>query len=150
MHFNGCKRMSAAPPRPAPDRPAADLGHAWRRVCENDPCPSYRDLEAHLYPVARAILAGWRPPLGGLAGIPAARAGYLIDLLRGWMPAPPARAWTAPLDELAARADLGSRAPFFHRDPPGPGNDDIAARWGLSRGINVSRLRQSLESPYVV
>lgn len=38
---------------------------------------------------------------------------------------------------------------FFWRETPGLGQDLLARRWGLSRGIPYARLRQMLNPPYV-
>jgi hypothetical protein len=123
-----------------------DLQATFEAVCRNETYAGYRDLEPDLYAVASALLAGWRPDLGGLTGLAAARAGYLIDLLRGWMPAERASAWGQPLRDLAERDRGHPPAPFFHADPAhAPCHDDLATAWGLARGVNVSRLRQGLE-----
>ncbi len=120
-------------------------------VCRNEAILSYRDFEEVLVPVARGLLGGWTPELSGFQGLPRQRAGYLVDLLAGWMDDGPARAWRPVLDRLAAGLTDPVFAPFFHGDPVpfGPCQDDVARAWGLARGLNVSRLRQALESPYL-
>lgn len=59
--------------------------------------------------------------------------------------------WRAVLERLAAGLTAPAFAPFFHGDPVplGPCQDDVARRWGLARGLNVARLRQALEPPYL-
>lgn len=119
-------------------------------VCRNESVTSYRDFELSLIPVARALLDGWRPDLSTLRGIARQRAGYLIDLLTGWMSETQTRLWLQKLDDLADQQEDFTSGPFFHRDPvAGPCQDEVARRWGLTRGLNVARLRQALEPPYL-
>ena len=130
---------------------AADLESLFLTVCHNEKVASYRELENSLAPVARALLAGWRPDPQALEGVACQRAAYLIELLSGWMPAAQARAWRVVLEALAARREEFMPAPFFHGDPvSGPCQDEVARRWHLTRGVNIARLRQVLEPPYVV
>ena len=130
---------------------AADLDDLFLTVCHNEEVASYRELEDSLAPVARALLAGWRPDPQALKGVACQRAAYLIELLSGWMPAAQARAWRGVLEALATRRQEFAAAPFFHGDPVnGPCQDEVARRWSLTRGLNLARLRQVLEPPYVV
>jgi hypothetical protein len=130
---------------------SAGLDGLFLTVCHNEGVASYRDLEDSLAPVARALLAGWRPDPRALEGVACQRAAYLIEVLSGWMPAAQARAWWIVLESLAARREEFMPAPFFHGDPVnGPCQDEVARRWNLTRGVNIARLRQVLEPPYVV
>ena len=130
---------------------SVDLDSLFLTVCHNEVVASYRELEDSLAPVARALLAGWRPDPQALEGTARQRAAYLIDLLSGWMPAAQARAWRVVLESLAARRGEFAPTPFFHGDPVnGPCQDEVARRWNLTRGLNIARLRQVLEPPYVV
>lgn len=136
---------------PPPVPPPPELDRLLEAVCRNEAIPSYREFEAVLAPVARGLLAGWTPDVARYQGLPRQRAGYLADLLAGWMDDGPARAWRPVLDRLAAGLTDPVFAPFFHGDPVpfGPCQDDVARAWGLARGLNVSRLRQALEPPYL-
>ncbi|MCP5426547.1 MAG: hypothetical protein H6970_15990 [Gammaproteobacteria bacterium] len=123
-----------------------ELERLLDRVCHNEAVPSYRDFEELLAPVARALLAGWQPDLTVFQGLARQRAGYLVDLLAGWMAENPTRAWRPVLDRLAAETPERVPAPFFHGDPVCEVcHDDVARLWGLTRGLNVTRLRQWLE-----
>lgn len=95
-------------------------------VCRNEAIPSYRDFEEMLVPVARGLLAGW-------------------------MDDTPACAWRPALERLAAGMSAPVFAPFFHGHPVpfGPFQDDVARAWGLAQGLNVARLWQALEPPYL-
>lgn len=131
--------------------PPPELDRLLTMVCRNEAIPSYREFEGVLIPVARGLLAGWTPALSGFQGLPRQRAGYLVDVLAGWMDDGPARAWRPVLDRLATGLVDPAFAPFFHGDPVlfGPGQDDVARLWGLARGLNVARLRQALAPPYL-
>ena len=130
---------------------SGDLTDLFLTVCHNEKVASYRELEDSLAPVARAMLAGWRPDPQALKGVARQRAAYLIELLSGWMPATQARVWRGVLESLATRREEFVAAPFFHGDPVnGPCQDEVARRWHLTRGLNLARLRQVLEPPYVV
>lgn len=136
---------------PPPVLSVPELERLLEAVCRNEAIPSYRDFEEALAPVARDLLAGWMPDLFRFQGLARQRAGYLADLLAGWMPEDQARRWRPVLERLAAGLTDARPAPFFHGDPvpPDPCQDDLARLWGLARGVNVSRLRQALEPPYL-
>jgi hypothetical protein len=126
------------------------LDDLWLTVCWNETVASYRDLENALIPVARALLDGWMPDLLPVRGIARQRAGYLVDLLVGWMPETQARLWLKKRDQLAGEPERFVSGPFFHGDPvAGPCQDELARHWGLTRGLNIARLRQALKSPYL-
>jgi hypothetical protein len=122
-----------------------ELDRLLEQVCHNESVPSYREFEERLITVARALLDGWQPDLSAVQGLARQRAGYLVDLLAGWMAEAPARAWRPALERLAAETTEYATAPFFHHDPvAGPCHDDVARLWGLMRGLNVARWRQGL------
>ncbi|MEE4376472.1 MAG: hypothetical protein V2J55_03040 [Candidatus Competibacteraceae bacterium] len=122
-----------------------ELEHLLEMVCHNEAVASYRDFEELLFPVAQALLSGWQPDLSAFQGLSRQRAGYLVDLLAGWMPEAQARVWRPTLDRLAADSTDRTPGPFFHGDPAcGPCEDEVARLWRLTRGLNVARLRQGL------
>lgn len=135
---------------PLPGDSPLDLDRLLLAVCQNESIPSYRDFELSLIPVARALLDGWTPDLSILQGVAGQRAGYLVDLLSGWMSETRRRDWRQKLAELAHPQDGFTPGPFFHRDPvAAPCQDELARHWGLTRGLNLARLRQALEPPYL-
>ena len=87
---------------------SVDLDSLFLTVCHNEVVASYRELEDSLAPVARALLAGWRPDPQALEGTARQRAAYLIDLLSGWMPAAQAR--LAGRSRIAGGPKRGIRA----------------------------------------
>ncbi len=128
----------------------SDLDDAFETVCANERVDDYRDLEPLVVRVARAIVDGWEPDLEPLEPTAQRRAGYLLDVLREWMPDSRAASWARKLDALhATLRPQDARVAFWHRDRSLTGHDDLARRWGLSRGLELGRLSQSLavESP---
>jgi hypothetical protein len=112
-------------------------------VCRNEEIPSYRDLEPVLLRGWGILLAGQLPTEAEVTCEPEVfrrRLGYLMDLAAR-LGGPPV------LADRAARIfrtlpPSRQRPPFFHGDPSiPPGQDDLADRWGLGRGVNLARLR---------
>jgi hypothetical protein len=124
----------------------SDLDDAFATVCANERVDDYRDVEPLLTRVARAIIVdGWEPEPETLEPIARRRAGYLLDVLREWMPDVRAASWARKLDALLATLPSEcDHVAFWHRDRSLTGHDDLARRWGLSRGLELGRLSQSL------
>lgn len=120
------------------------LDEAWRLVCENERLDHYREMEPALARVAAAIVSGWEPPLARSVGVARRRGAYLIDALRMFMDDRRSRAWTERLDALSLDPQDGPPAAFWHGDRRLTGNDDLARRWGLSRGLELGRLRHAI------
>lgn len=132
------------------------------RVCLNERFGSYRDMESDLGEVARAVLhEDWLPSPGDLdafhkfscAQLAFRRAGYLLELLAGWAQPGLQQRLTDIVDTIRLMLDTTSfqQQPFYHADICcQPCFDEIAVKWGFCRGLNISRLMQLLEPPYVV
>lgn len=115
------------------------------RVCANEAMTDFRAMEPELIALSQAILAGWEPSPERLRGAARRRAGYLLDVLRCWMPDARADRWACRLDLLTLDGSDGAVA-FWHADARISGNDDLAKRWGLRRGLELGRLHQQLAS----
>ncbi|MDA8119906.1 MAG: hypothetical protein M0Z85_07660 [Gammaproteobacteria bacterium] len=125
----------------------------FQRLTHNETAPSWRALEPALGAFVRAahtedlpgLAALWR----ALPDLPARRGGYLLDLVAHVREVP---GWRAGLvaEGVSPRVErTGARPAFYAGDPPGSGQDLLAERWGLSRGVLYERLRQMMRAPYV-
>lgn len=122
---------------------------AFEQIGGNEAIRGYRDFEEPLEVAARAILTGEAlPDLDALDGLALRRLGYLTELVRGWRQARPVQVDAQAMAERAhdrlPALSREARPCFFHADPPSDGDDQLAVRWGLRRGVNVVRLRRRL------
>jgi hypothetical protein len=113
-------------------------------VCHNEQFPSYRDFEIPLGIIARALWTGKIAlsfsQLQDWDTTALRRAGYLLQLLCGLASdAIYDRYWPIVTALRQAVPPSPEPMPFYHADRPG-GHDEVAALWGLSRGLNLARL----------
>lgn len=127
--------------------------NSFLAVCNNESLASYRDMERVLSVVVNALLEGWTPPMQALTGPSKRRAGYLLEMMADWLPEHRLPQQLTQQVQQAAKEVVASHekaVPFFHADLPAPKNyDELAVKWGLSRGLDYSRLKQLVRTGIV-
>lgn len=88
--------------------------------------------------------------LAGMSGRERARGEYLILMLMASMQPGAREVWRAwQRSRAPTRIELPDRTTFFHADsrvPPADCLDEAARKFGLSRGLNLAKFQQLLET----
>lgn len=123
------------------------LKKSFAAVCNNETFSSYKEMEPYLTIAANGIISGWRPEIVEMSGLSAQRAGYLVDILRGWTSSELSLSWDNDLNFL--RKKLGDNlvsAPFFHGDLIRSTHDEFAIHWGLIKGVDLPKLKRLMKA----
>src|SRR6185503_13180775 len=107
---------------------------------------TWRDAEAETFDLLADLVAGRVPDLPGLEADDLRRVGYLADVALLLLDACDRAALRQLISDLRARLADTPWPPipairFPDQAPVPPGNDMIADRWRISRGIDVGRFR---------
>lgn len=118
------------------------MNRVWAAALRAD--PSRRDREGLIAAAVRLAMSG-RLPSWGKIGDPEdrRRAGYLVELgqrMRGQRSEE-----AASLDAIRRSLPPRSAGPFWPGEGTSPASvDQIAEKWGFTRGVNVLRVRAAL------